>query len=315
MLSCRCFKENCYNKPAGKCKCERNVLFFIEHAPEHFQKPCNRSHQWLSPDIKPADEISQPIIIKLIELKKDIEGYRNKIISEANEVINNFKTTFGEYLDQINNIEKRWSKIIEGLMSGEKSLDDSAEDDMENVFKLYAERAPRWDSKQYCLDYSEIYAAISKTYEIPFKEAIEDTIKSSELSFFMSNSQNFTTINLDSFKITSTVTLPVQERIHPYTSSCMLPNKSYFYFGNPNTNSGLTFTIDKNYNVKQLQKSKPGSYIDSVFYENFMYLIGGDTNMAERYDFVQNQWESLAPVPQGLNFDFSCSFYLKIQFL
>ncbi|CAG9315486.1 unnamed protein product [Blepharisma stoltei] len=322
MFSGRCFKENCYNKLAGKCECEGNILFCIEHAPEHFQKSNSKRHQWLSSYIKPADEIKQPIIEKLTELKKDIKGYRNEVIAEASEVIKNLKIAFGKYLDQINHIEKRCTKIIEGLMSGEQFLDVSAEDDMESVLKLNAQRAQlrmaEWGAKQCYLDYREINEVISRTYENPFnpfRKAIEDTIESNELSFFRHNSQNFTTINLDSFQVTSTITLPVQENIHGYTQSCILPDKSYFYFGNATINSGLTFTVDKNKTVRLLQKAKQGCYIDAAFYKNFMYLIGGSTNMAERYDFAKNSWESIAPVPQGLNFSYSCSALLKDSIL
>ncbi|CAG9315492.1 unnamed protein product [Blepharisma stoltei] len=322
MLSGKCFKENCYNKLVGKCRCEENILFCNEHLPEHFQKSSNKGHQWLSSHFKPADDIKQPIIQKLTELKKDIKAYRNKALREASEIIKNFKTTFGKYLDQINYIDNRCSKIIEGLNSGEEFLDVSTEDDMESVLKLNAQRAQLrmagWDTKQCCLDYSEINAAISKTYITPFNpfvKGIEDAVESNELSFFRSGSQNFATINLDSFQVTSTITLQIAESIHAHTSSCILPDKSYFYFGNPSYNYGTTFMVDKNKTVRLLQKAKQGCYIDSVFYKNFMYLIGGSANMAERYDFAQNQWQSLAPVPQGLSFQYSCSILLKDSIL
>ncbi|CAG9315491.1 unnamed protein product [Blepharisma stoltei] len=175
-----------------------------------------------------------------------------------------------------------------------------------------------WDVKKCYFNAQELSTSISKICEIPFNpfgKAIEDMIESNELSFFRHSSQNFTTINLDSFEVTSTIALQTQEPIHGYTSSCMLPDKSYFYFGNVNYNSGLTFIIDRNKNVRQLQKSKPSGYIDPIFYNNFMYLIGGQNNIAERYNIAQNSWESIAPVPQGFNYTYSCNALLKDSIL
>ncbi|CAG9315490.1 unnamed protein product [Blepharisma stoltei] len=79
MFSGRCFKADCYNKIVGKCECEGNVLFCSEHAFEHFRKTPSKGHILRDSYIKPANDIKQPIIQKLTELKKDMHNFLNAI--------------------------------------------------------------------------------------------------------------------------------------------------------------------------------------------------------------------------------------------
>ncbi|CAG9315368.1 unnamed protein product [Blepharisma stoltei] len=201
--------------------------------------------------------------------------------------------------------------MIEILYNGGEFLDIVTEDNMENILKLNATDIQRktiwWSiSKLSC---NEVNEAIENIYKRPFMASliaeIEDEFESNELSFFRHSSSNFATINLDNFQIFSTVTLPTQESIHGYTGSCILPDKTYFYCCNNNSSSGTTFTIDKNKNLKQLQNSKINYHVNPIFFNNYVYLIGGNNNLAERYDFKQNVWESMAPLPQGLSFQYS----------
>ncbi|CAG9332593.1 unnamed protein product [Blepharisma stoltei] len=230
------------------------ALFCKKHSLEHFSKESFKRHQCLNFYFKPAEEIKQPIIDKLIALKKDIKNYKIEGIKNAKKIIKDFKTAFGKYIDQINETEQRCNKMIQFLYSGEKALDVANENDMESVLKCSASnvqhKMAEWDIKECYLDYKDINAAISKTYEIPFNPFRYDTITSNELSFFRCSTSNFATINLDTFQISSTVTLPTQESIHGYARSCILPDHTYFYCCNLNSSSGLTFTIDKNKNVK-----------------------------------------------------------------
>ncbi|CAG9311726.1 unnamed protein product [Blepharisma stoltei] len=313
-MSGRCFKDGCTNQLYGMCECEGITLFCKDHGFEHLGKPTSKGHRYLQLCFKPAEEIKQPIIAKLIALKEDIKNYKIDALINANTIIKNFKTTLGRYIDQINEVEARINKMLTILYSGEEVLDIAKDDDMESVLKLNASDAQWkmnvWDIKECCLDYKDINAAISKTYWIPFNpfmQPIEDIIEWNELSFFRHNSSNFATINLDTFQISSTTTLPTQESINGYTTSCILPDYTYFYCCNNNTSSGLVFTIDKNKNVKYLQNSKVNHYTHPIFYNNFIYLIGGRNNLAERYDFKRNVWESMAPLPQGLNFTYGCN--------
>ncbi|CAG9324156.1 unnamed protein product [Blepharisma stoltei] len=313
MSSGRCFKDGCTNQLYGKCECEGITLFCKEHSFEHLEKPTSKGHRYLKLYFKPAEEIKQPIIEKLIALKEDIKNYKIELLINANTIIKNFNTTLGIYIDQINKAEARINKVLTILYSGDEVLDIAKDDDMESVLKLNASDARckmnGWDIKECYLDYKDINAAISKTYEKPFNPFmydIENMIISSELSFFRHKTSNFATINLDTFQISSTATLPTQEPIHGHTTSCILPDYTYFYCCN-NTSSGLVFTIDKNKNVKYLQNSKVNHYAHPIFYNNFIYLIGGNNKLAERYDFKRNVWESMAPLPQGLDFTIGCN--------
>ncbi|CAG9311119.1 unnamed protein product [Blepharisma stoltei] len=316
MFSGRCFKENCQNKLCAKCDCEEKVLLCKEHIIEHVLKPSSKRHQCIQLYFRPSEETRHLVIQKLRELKKDIQAYKKEETANTGEIIKNLKVAFWKHLEKINEIEMRCSKMIEGLLNEEEFLDVANEDDMESVLKLDAQKASikmiGWNVNCCRLDYKEIQANITKTYEIPFNPltpfggAVEDEIESNELSFFRSNTSNFSTINLDSFQISSTTTLTTQETIQYYISCCILPDKTYFYC-NPNSGSGITFTIDKNRNVKQLQKSKSISYLDPIFYNNYIYLLGGNNKVAERYDFKQNLWQSISPPPQDLNYNYGCN--------
>ncbi|CAG9324145.1 unnamed protein product [Blepharisma stoltei] len=312
-MSGRCFKDGCTNQLYGKCECEGITLFCKDHGFEHWEKKSSKGHWCLRVYFKPAEEIKQPIIDKLIALKEDIKNYKIDALINANTIIKNFKTTLGRYIDQINEVEARINKMLTILYSGEEVLDIAKDDDMESVLKLNASdvqyKMIGWYIRPCYLDYKDINAAISKTYGIPFNpfmQPIEDIIEWNELSFFRNSTSNFATINLDTFQISSTATLPTQEPIHGHTTSCILPDYTYFYCCN-NTSSGLVFTIDKNKNVKYLQNSKVNHYAHPIFYNNFIYLIGGRNNLAERYDFKRNVWESMAPLPQGFNFTIGCN--------
>ncbi|CAG9315497.1 unnamed protein product [Blepharisma stoltei] len=193
--------------------------------------------------------------------------------------------------------------MIEILYNGREFLDIATEDNMENILKLNAtdiqQKTIWWNISQ--LSYKEVNEAIENMYKHPFVAyfagTLEDEIESNELSFFRHNSSNFATINLDNLQISSTVTLPTQESIHGYTGSCILPDKTYFYGCNNNSSSATTFTIDKNKNLKQLQNSKVNYNVFPIFFNNYIYLIGGNNNLAERYDFKQNvrKYGSSAP--------------------
>ncbi|CAG9311121.1 unnamed protein product [Blepharisma stoltei] len=155
------------------------------------RKTTSKGHRCLRLYFKPAEEIKQPIIDKLIALKEDIKNYKIDALINANTIIKNFKTTLGRYIDQINEVEARINKMLTILYSGEEVLDIAKDDDMESVLKLNASdvqwKMSGWDIKECYLDYKDINAAISKTYGIPFNpfmQPIEDIIEWNELSFF-----------------------------------------------------------------------------------------------------------------------------------
>ncbi|CAG9332591.1 unnamed protein product [Blepharisma stoltei] len=280
MLSGRCFKDGCANRLHGKCECDGIILFCKKHSFEHLEKSSSKGHQLIRLFPKPTEEINYPIIKKLKELKKDIKKYKIEAIKNANKIIKNFNSAFEKYVCQINEAEARCNKMLKIIYS---DFDLATEGEIESVLKLNISDAQRemagWDIKECYLDYKDINVAIRNTYEIPFnpfRKPLEDVIESSELSYFMHNTSDFATINLENFQISSKVTLPTQEPIHGYTRSCILPDHSYFYCCSPNNRSGLTFIIDKNKNVKLLRKSKNNYLADPIFFfNNFIYLIGG----------------------------------------
>ncbi|CAG9334778.1 unnamed protein product [Blepharisma stoltei] len=92
------------------------------------------------------------------------------------------------------------------------------------------------------------------------------------------------------------------------TCITLLPNGKLFCYGNiPSSNSGITLTIDKNFEIHQLPSGPPCGLSSGIYFSNSIYCFGGfnqsDPNfiISWRFDLNENRWIKLMPMPKADN--------------
>ncbi|CAG9311028.1 unnamed protein product [Blepharisma stoltei] len=294
-MASKCFVSGCSSKPYGKCDCSENYTIFCQlHAAQHMQTLVgDKRHQCLRLYYTPAAETKILIQKKIAELRQGLQKYRKNVISDAKEIIGAVKNNLEKALQSLDKLEEKFLRIV--LMTEfNEILDLSKENDPESVLKMEPFAADIETKDWYFPDF------ISKTESLVSNIS---TYFNNNIFFKGSSNKELSEINLKTFQETK-FNLDLMENIHFQISSCILPDKSVFYYSNPNSlTSTYTFIIDKNKNIKQVANSKRSPYLYPIYFDGFVYALGGRNNLAQRFCLKSNTWEDCAPLPAGLNFD------------
>ncbi|CAG9311023.1 unnamed protein product [Blepharisma stoltei] len=307
-MASKCFVSGCSSKPYGKCDCSEDYTIFCEiHGTKHMQTLVgDKRHQFLRLYYTPAAETKILIQKKIAELRQGLQKYRKNVILDAKEIIGSVKNNLEKALQSLDKLEEKFSRIA--LMTEfNEILDLSKENDPESVLKMepFAAdiEAQKWYFPNFISKTESLVSNISTYFNAnidPFHNI--NSIQDDKYIFFKGNSnKELSEINLKTFQETK-FNLDLIENIHFQISSCILPDKSVFYYSNPNSSSGYTFIIDKNKNIKQIANSKPSLYLYPIYFDGFVYALGGGNNLAQRFCLKSNTWEDCAPLPAGLNF-------------
>ncbi|CAG9311029.1 unnamed protein product [Blepharisma stoltei] len=312
-MASKCFVSGCSSKPYGKCDCSENYTIFCQlHAAQHMEMLVgDKRHQCLRLYYTPAAETKILIKKKIAELRQGLQKYRKNVISDAKEIIGAVKNNLEKALQSLDKLEEKFLRIA--LMTEfNEILDLSKEFDPESVLKMEpfdAEfKTEDWYFPDFISKAESLVLNISTCFNTninPFQRPKHDinSIQDDKYIFFKGNNKELSEINLKTFQETK-FNLDLMENINYQISSCILPDKSVFYYSNPiSSTSTYTFIIDKNKNIKQVANSKRSPYLYPIYFDGFVYALGGRNNLAQRFCLKSNTWEDCAPLPAGLNFD------------
>lgn len=292
----QCFADNCASNPVSYCTCSGvPIVFCLTHSLEHNE--IDRLHRII--DIQtcpPSDSLIK--IMKINQLKISLKITKRSVISQTFDLIKLVNTLNKAFQDHINKLIINCDQII---------LRMASQDGITRVFshdlfmsKLVANQI------QTCL--KEWKDGITKKIW-KLKDLIEETLDFSELNlfdpvdneiiFFRHNTKEMISLNLNSFETQIKEQNILPGDINWFISICEIPNKSKFCFGNI---TGLTFLIDQDKNIRLLPDGKPNWGLVSKYHKNFVYAIGGENKLAEKYNLRENIWESCALIPFNYNF-------------
>ncbi|CAG9311027.1 unnamed protein product [Blepharisma stoltei] len=299
-MTSKCFVSGCSSKPYGKCDCSENYTIFCEiHAAQHFEIWVgDKRHRCLRLYYTPAAETKILVKKKIAELRQGLQKYRKNVILDAKEIIEIVVNNLEKALQSLDKLEEKFSWIV--LMTEcNEILDLSEENDPESVLKMEPFDADFETKKWYFPDFisktESLVLNISTCFNTninPFQRPKPDinSIQDYKYIFFKGNNKELSEINLKTFQETK-FNLDLMENIHFQISSCILPDKSVFYYSNTNSSSEYTFIIDKNKNIKQVANSKPSPYLYPIYFDGFVYALGGGNNLAQRFCLKSNTWE------------------------
>ncbi|CAG9334159.1 unnamed protein product [Blepharisma stoltei] len=97
------------------------------------------------------------------------------------------------------------------------------------------------------------------------------------------------------------------------TCIAQLPYGELFCSGNnAYPASGITLKIDSHYNIRLLPSGTPCGYSSAIYFNRSVYCFGGSKynvplNLSSRFDFDQNRWIKLIPMPLT---DFICNIVI-----
>ncbi|CAG9312388.1 unnamed protein product [Blepharisma stoltei] len=97
--------------------------------------------------------------------------------------------------------------------------------------------------------------------------------------------------------------LQTPQKLDLTTCITQLPNGKLFCFGN-NKPSGIAVLIDRNGGVEVLPSRAPCALSSCIYFNNSVYCFGGQDNkvrltLSSRFDFDQNRWIQLTPIPKA----------------
>lgn len=292
-----CYADKCSSNPIGYCLCTRvPIIFCLIHSLEHNQ--INRDHRVFDFVASPPSD-SMKKIIKINQLKIGLKNTKKSVVSQSIELIKLVNDSNQASQNCINTLINKCNETLRLALQ-----DENAE-----VIKNYSimpklasdltkTNLEEWDD-QLNKNLSNLQYLIQETLDISSFNLYEN-----EIIFFTHGTKLLNTFNLDSHETQNKELSVLPEEIDSFISICELPNKSKFCYGN---DSGLTFIIDQYKNIKLLPNGKTNWALDSKYYKNFVYAIGGYKNLAEKYNLLENKWESCASIPQKFNFNSSRS--------
>ncbi|CAG9311024.1 unnamed protein product [Blepharisma stoltei] len=312
-MASKCFVSGCSSKPYGKCDCSEDYTIFCQyHSTKHMQiLDGDKRHRCLRLYYTPAAEIKILVKKKIAELRQGLQKYRKNVILDAKEIIGAVKNNLEKALQSLDKLEEKFLRIA--LMTEfNEILDLSKENDPESVLKMEPYVADFETKDWYFPDFISKTESLVSNISICFNANIDpfqrpkpdiNRMQDDKYIFFKGNSnKELSEINLKTFQETK-LNLDLIENIPFQISSCILPDKSVFYYSNPNSlTSTYTFIIDKNKNIKQVANSKVSRYLYPIYFDGFVYALGGQNNLAQRFCLKSNTWEDCAPLPTGLSF-------------
>lgn len=265
--------------------------------------------------IRPHPETQSKIIQKLNQIKIDLRHSKKTVMTESFKILNLVIKSIQSSHIHLNNLLKKCDDLLK-TATQEEIYSLYNEDSLESVLKLAPNeveyKLKLWNGEKILINYDEIRELISKFKDVsnldPFKYIKNRNISSKEIMFFREDTKQLVVHNLISQKSTvkDQTTLPMN--MHCALSVCILPNQSIFCYGN--YFSGITFIIDQEKNIKLLPDGKANGWLHIHYFENHVYAIGGNYNLAEKFNLIGNTWKSCAPITFNFNFQNSRSALL-----
>ncbi|CAG9327026.1 unnamed protein product [Blepharisma stoltei] len=313
----RCFKEDCQNKPIMTCSCVPNRFYMCsEHYTEHIESGNLSDHNIGEIYTAPNFQTKQIAIEKLSNIKEEAAKTIAEILKKSSELIQNIENCVEKSCEILLKLGKRCTEIIEEINSTKEISNFSQLNYVENLLNLKLEDAENilsdWKFPTLNFNMTKSLDSVKDLFNINFLSSLlsfDQNVESgeNELLFFKCFSKELISVNVSSLK-TRSLYLQLNEKINSSTCLCLLPDKSLFCYGNlTNEYSGATFIIETSLRVAQLPSGTPCTGSGAVYMKGCVYTFGGKNNegtmkRAEKFNFIQNSWESLPSLPQSADF-------------
>ncbi|CAG9309886.1 unnamed protein product [Blepharisma stoltei] len=295
----KCFYQGCNELPFGYCDCnEYYTMFCPSHIREHMSSD-ERKHRFIDCYLNVPTESRNIIIKRLCDIKSDISSNIRYLTAKRNLLIETIIHSFDMSLNSLKNLEKYCNETIKYVSQSKISILDPS--NITSILKLnpyeIEEKLESWDIIKPDLNFDQIIKFIeqffrNKTYEFTYE-------KSPNLIFFQSQTKNLISYNVDEMNENKILdALSLTNNMDWSVSLCKIPSQRLFCYGRCCGNC-FTFIIEKNKTIRDVALGKGNSLLKTVFMDSFVYAIGGEKNLAEKYNIETNSWEECSTLPFG----------------
>ncbi|CAG9334993.1 unnamed protein product [Blepharisma stoltei] len=139
---------------------------------------------------------------------------------------------------------------------------------------------------------------ISSEITNPFEKDYEAI---NEIVFMKWNSNEIVTWNLETLKSTSKC-FDLISNLSFYGSTLIPENKGIFFYGGKLNNreiTGKTFIVDSDKNITLMSPGSQTHLIGLAYFKKYIYALGGDPEVSNKFNLEENIWEACPPLPKG----------------
>lgn len=281
----KCSSTTCQSIPEHACNCSGSKSFFCpEHLHSHISSPSNHQIIDILEGINEDDKLNLLYMIrqKLLQFKQAKKKLA-ETISKLFEIINHHASSVSAYIDENENNLYRMEKSILRL----NKIDSQDRDCIEKTPIIIPDK----------VSFLNFEKEVSNIFESNFSIKVEPDASENIIFSFCDKIYNF------DLRTKQKVLLCANDKVDVnWRGICMLPNDEFFI----NTYEKCHiyyFKSEKCKSVKDLKYS--GKYSSNeldgwrvpIYYEDFVYLMGGAAYNNEKFKIEGRVWENIKPSP------------------
>jgi Galactose oxidase, central domain len=293
-----CLKVHCKREVAFICNCKKTATYScVKHFAKHLlEEGDHSSHEKLliSLDPKKLDELC----FTILSTKSYFRMLRKKIQEITRKLIQRISKESSKLILKANSIESVYLNLFKNASAG-KNIDKL------NLKYFVETIIPNgWDIE---VNITELDNKISDFYDIQAQLIVYNTPDHvSQICYFDSGSKNLNIVKVPGGDTRMVIKIP--EFLDIQAGMCELPDNQCFYYGGFDQSNAkfLDIAYIINTNLKSAIKKASGKSKFRTgcccYYKESVYVFGGINKLgtlseAERYNIIQNNWESLTNLP------------------